>query len=193
MKDSILRKAQESARLIESFVAEESAALAGCAEAMAARLAAGGHLWIMGNGGSSCDAQHMAVEFLHPIVEKRRPLLATALHTDTALLTAIGNDDDFARAYLRQIELVASPGDVAVGISTSGASSNVNRGLRAARAKGILTVGLSGRDGGAMVDLCDFAFVAPSWSIHRVQEAHTVLLHLLWDHVHVALGEDDVL
>jgi len=80
-----------------------------------------------------------------------------------------------------------------LGISTSGASANVNRGLRRARERGALTIGFTGRDGGAMVDLCQFCFVVPSWSIHRIQETHTLLLHLLWDQVHVALGEDDVL
>jgi len=80
-----------------------------------------------------------------------------------------------------------------LGISTSGASANVNRGLRRARDRGALTLGFAGRDGGAMVDLCEFCFVVPTWSVHRIQETHTLLLHLLWDELHVALGEDDVL
>ena len=193
MREAILRKAAESAALVESFVTEHCDRIEACARAMADRVGAGGRLWVMGNGGSACDAQHMAVEFQHPIIEKRRPLPAMALCVDVALLTAVGNDDDFARTYARQVELLACDRDIAVGMSSSGASSNVNRALRSARARGALTVGFVGRDGGPMRDLCDHAFVVPSWSIHRVQEAHTVLLHILWDQVHVALGEDDVL
>jgi D-sedoheptulose 7-phosphate isomerase len=116
-----------------------------------------------------------------------------ALAADTALLTAVGNDADFSQVFVRQIDLLARPEDAALGISTSGASANVNRALRRAREKGMLTIGFAGRDGGAMSDLCQFCFVVPTWSIHRIQETHTLLLHLLWDEVHVALGETDVL
>jgi D-sedoheptulose 7-phosphate isomerase len=126
-------------------------------------------------------------------VEKRRPLPAIALTTDAALLTAVGNDSDFSHVFVQQLELLARPEDAALGISSSGASANVNRALRRARERGLLTIGLSGRDGGPMADLCQFCFIVPSWSIHRIQETHTLLLHLLWDHVHVALGETDVL
>jgi D-sedoheptulose 7-phosphate isomerase len=97
------------------------------------------------------------------------------------------------RRGVDQLELAARPGDVAIGVSTSGASANVNRALGRARALGLLTIGFGGRDGGALVDLCEYAFVVPSWSIHRIQETHTILLHVLWDQLHVALGEDDVL
>src|SRR5262245_60509465 len=124
----------------------------------------------MGNGGSACDAQHVAVEFLHPIVEKRRALPAHALTTDGAPLTAIGNDADFARVFVDQLEMLAAPGDAVLGISTSGASANVHRALARSRARGLLTIGFSGRDGGRLPDVCDHCFVVPSWSIHRVQE-----------------------
>jgi D-sedoheptulose 7-phosphate isomerase len=192
-RDAIVRKARESADLVTRFFEEHAGRVEACAQALAARLQSGGRLLTMGNGGSACDAQHVAVEFQHSIVEKRRSLPATALTTDTALLTAVGNDTDFSRVYVEQLELAARPGDVALGISTSGSSANVNRAMRRARELGLLTIGFAGRDGGALAGLCDFAFVVPSWSIHRIQETHTVLLHLLWDHVHVALGEDDVL
>ena len=95
--------------------------------------------------------------------------------------------------FVAQLELVARDVDVALGISTSGTSPNVVRALRRARELGLCTIGFSGRDGGPLADACEHAFVVPSWSIHRIQEAHTVLLHLLWDQVHVALGEPDVL
>jgi D-sedoheptulose 7-phosphate isomerase len=193
MRDAILRKARESAEVKVRFFEEEAEALERCVRALAERLRDGGRLLVMGNGGSACDAEHAAVEFLHPIVEKRRPLPAFALTSSSAALTAIGNDTDFARVFVDQLELLARPGDAALGISTSGASANVNRALKRARELGLLTIGFAGRDGGRMPDVCDHCFVVRTWSVHRVQETHTALLHLLWDEVHVALGEDDVL
>jgi len=193
MTGSILRKARESAELIARYLEECAPELERAATALAERLHAGGRLYVMGNGGSACDAQHVAVEFQHPIIEKRRALPATALASDTALLTAIGNDTDFARVFAAQLELAARPGDAVLGISTSGTSANVVRALRRARELGLLSIGFAGRDGGPLADLCTHTFVVPSWSIHRIQEVHTVLLHLLWDQVHIAMGEPDVL
>jgi D-sedoheptulose 7-phosphate isomerase len=193
MRAAILRKSRESTALASAFFEANAAGLEACARALAERFERGGRLIAFGNGGSACDAQHLAVEFQHPIVEKRRPLPAVSLTNDAALLTAIGNDGDFARVFVEQLETVAKAEDAVLGISTSGASANVNHGLRHARKRGLLTIGFAGRDGGAMVDLCDFAFVVPTWSVHRIQEVHTMLLHLLWDQVQVALGEDDVL
>jgi D-sedoheptulose 7-phosphate isomerase len=191
--DSMLRKAKESAALAVAFVEANAAQLEACVRALAERFEVGGRLLVMGNGGSACDAQHVAVEFQHPILEKRRALPALALAVDAALLTAVGNDADFSQVFVRQIDLLARAEDAVLGLSTSGASANVNRALRRARDRNVLTIGFAGRDGGAMVDLCQFCFVVPSWSIHRIQETHTLLLHLLWDQVHVALGEPDVL
>jgi len=191
--EAMLRKARESAALKVAFVEQQADKIAACVRALAERFVGGGRLLVMGNGGSACDAQHVAVEFQHPIVEKRRALPAVALAADTALLTAVGNDADFSQVFVRQIDLLARPEDAALGISTSGASANVNRALRRGREKGLLTIGFAGRDGVAMIDLCQFCFVVPTWSIHRIQETHTLLLHLLWDEVHVALGETDVL
>lgn len=193
MKDAILRKARESADLKIKFFEENAARLERCVHDFAERFRRGGRLWVMGNGGSACDAQHVAVEFMHPIIERRRPLPATALTTDTATLTAIGNDTDFSHVFVRQLELLADPRDIALGISSSGSSANVNRALKRAREMNLLTAGFSGRDGGRMPDFCDHSFVVKSWSIHRIQETQTALLHLLWDLVHVALGEDDVI
>jgi D-sedoheptulose 7-phosphate isomerase len=190
---AILRKARESAEVARAFFEENAAAIEFCARALAHRLAEGGRLFTLGNGGSACDAAHVAVEFLHPIVEKRRPLPAHALVGDNPTLTAIANDSDFARVFLDQLEVLALPGDAVLGISTSGASASVNRALARARARGLLVIGFAGRDGGRMPELCHHCFVVKTWSIHRVQETHTVLLHVLWDQVHVALGEDDVL
>lgn len=193
MKEAILRKARESADVKVRFFEENAEALEGCVREIAERFRRGGRLWVMGNGGSACDAQHVAVEFQHPIIEKRKALPAAALTVDTAMLTAIGNDTDFSHVFVDQLALLARTEDIALGISTSGASANVNRALKRAREMGLLTVGFAGRDGGQMPDVCDYCFTVKTWSIHRVQETHTALLHLLWDQVHVALGEDDVL
>jgi D-sedoheptulose 7-phosphate isomerase len=193
MTEDILRKARESTELITRFFESCAGELERTTRALAARFARGGRLYVMGNGGSACDAQHLAVEFQHPIIEKRRALPATAVGTDVALLTAIGNDGDFAQVFAAQLELACREHDAVLGISTSGASANVLRAMRVARERGACTIAFAGRDGGPLADICEHAFVVPSWSIHRIQEAHTVLLHLLWDHTHVALGEPDVL
>lgn len=190
---AILRKARESAMLSVTFFESHAAELERCARALADRFERGGRLLVVGNGGSACDAQHVAVEFAHPIVEKRRALPARALTDGSALLTAIGNDSDFSRVFVEQVDLFGRAHDALLGISTSGVSANVNRALRRARDKGMLTIGFAGRDGGSMPSLCDFVFVVPAWSVHRVQEVHTVLLHLLWDEVHISQGEPDVL
>jgi D-sedoheptulose 7-phosphate isomerase len=193
VRASLVRKARESAELVTSFIEASAGAIEHAARTAAERFARGGRLYVMGNGGSACDAQHVAVEFTHPILEKRRPLPAFALGADLALLTAVGNDGDFAQVFASQLALVAREEDIVLGISTSGTAANVIRGIRAARDVGACTIGFLGRDGGPLAEQCTHAFVVPSWSIHRIQEVHTVLLHLLWDHVHVALGEHDVL
>jgi D-sedoheptulose 7-phosphate isomerase len=193
MRESILRKARESAGVAAQLLERDGDRFEACVRAMAARFAKGARLYAMGNGGSACDAQHVAVEFLHPIIEKRRALPAVALTTDTATLTAIGNDRDFSTIFADQLRLLGRPEDIALGLSTSGQSANVARGLQAARELGMLTVAFSGRDGGRIAAIAEHCFTAPSFSIHRIQETHTILLHLLWDQVHVALGEDDVL
>jgi D-sedoheptulose 7-phosphate isomerase len=193
LRAAILRKSRESSRTQEEFFAAEADRISACAAAMGAAFARGGRLLVLGNGGSGCDAQHAAVEFMHPVIEKRRPIPALALSADAALLTAIGNDHDFSLAFARQVRTLGGPGDVVLGISTSGKSANVNRALRAARELGLLAVGFAGRDGGGMPGVCDFCFVVPSFSIHRIQEAHAILLHVLWDAIHVLRGEEDVL
>jgi D-sedoheptulose 7-phosphate isomerase len=193
MRESLLRKARESAEVARGLLERDAPRFEACVRAMAARFQRGGRLFVMGNGGSACDAQHVAVEFLHPIVEKRRALPAIALTTDTATLTAIGNDRDFSMVFADQLRLLGEGEDMALGLSTSGQSANVARGLQAARDAGMLTVAFSGRDGGRIASIAEYCFVAPSFSIHRIQETHTILLHLLWDEVQVSLGEDDVL
>jgi D-sedoheptulose 7-phosphate isomerase len=189
---AIVRKVRESAETQARFFEDNAARIDACAAMLAERFARGGRLFAFGNGGSACDAQHVAVEFMHPIVEKRTALPAIALGTSTAHVTAVANDREFALAYADELRLLAREGDVALAISTSGKSASVLRALRAARELGLPTIGLSGGDGGRMPELCDHLFVVPSFSVHRIQEAHVTFLHVLWDAVHVARGEEDV-
>lgn len=193
LNEAILRKCRESQATQEKFFTENSERIALCARAMAAAFSDGARLFVMGNGGSHCDAEHVTVEFMHPIFEKRPALPAQTLAAETALLTAVANDEDFSLAFAKQLRLLARRGDIALGISTSGKSTGVARALKAARELGLLTVGFTGRDGGQMPATCDHCFVVPSFSIHRIQEAHGTLLHILWDLVHVIRGEEDVL
>jgi D-sedoheptulose 7-phosphate isomerase len=189
----VLRQAREAAETKQQFFAEQAGKIAECCAAMAKAFDNGGKLFVFGNGGSSCDAMHMVVEFTHPIIERRPALPAIALMTDMATLTAIGNDQDFSLAYVQQLRLLAKPGDMAMGMSTSGKSSNVNRALQAAKEMGVLAIGYAGRDGGRMPGHCDYCFTVGSFSIPRIQETQETLLHIMWDLVHVIRGEEDVL
>jgi D-sedoheptulose 7-phosphate isomerase len=193
LRGAILRKCRESMATKEKFFADNADRIVACCTVMARAFDAGGRLFVMGNGGSSCDAAHVSVEFMHPIIEKRAALPALALTTDTAILTAVGNDQDFSLAFVQQLRMLGKKGDMALGISTSGKSANINRALQAGREIGMVTVGFSGRDGGRMPEHCDYCFTVPSFSIHRIQETHETLLHVLWDLIHVIRGEEDVI
>jgi D-sedoheptulose 7-phosphate isomerase len=192
MKDAILRKAHESAEVKEAFFQAEADRIEALARAMAAAFERGGRLYVMGNGGGATDAQHVAVEFCHPIIEKRRSLPAVALTTDNALLTAISNDRDFAKIFGDQLHTHARRGDMALALSTSGQSPNLVHALEVARDLGLMTIAFTGKDGGRLAALADHAFVVPSFSIHRIQETHVALYHVVWDLVHFVLGEPDV-
>src|ERR1700730_10306052 len=192
-KESVLRKCHESASMKAKFFEANAGMLEEVCRKLAEALAAGHKLFVMGNGGSSCDAMHVAVEFVHPIIEKRRAFPAYSLTSDMALVTAIGNDSDFSQVFAEQLRLQGRPGDVVLGISTSGMSANINYGLQAAREMGMLTIGFAGKDGGRTKDVADYCLTVPSFSIHRIQEVHTTLLHVLWDMVHVLLGEEDII
>ncbi|MDQ6699671.1 MAG: SIS domain-containing protein [Acidobacteriota bacterium] len=192
-KTSVMRKCAESAEMKAKFFNANAGLLQQVCTRLAEALQNGNRLFVMGNGGSSCDAVHIAIEFVHPIIEKRRAFPAFALTNDTALLTAIGNDSDFSHTFSEQLKLFARAGDVVLGISTSGMSTNVNYGLQAAREMGMITVGFAGKDGGRTKDIAEYCLTVPSFSIHRIQEVHTTLLHVLWDMVHVLLGEEDII
>ena len=139
----------------------------------------GGKLLVFGNGGSAADAQHLAAELVGRFVRERSGLPAVALTTDTSVLTSLANDFGFDRVFARQIEALGRPGDVALGISTSGRSPNVRAALEAARAGGLATIALTGRDGGPIGQVADIHVNVPDESPARVQEVHRTLIHVL--------------
>ncbi len=192
-RETILRKVRESVDVKQQFFERNAEPIAQMCEAMAHRFRQGRKLFVMGNGGSACDALHIAVEFKHPIIEKRRALPAEALMADIATVSAISNDLDFSRVFVNQLRLSAQAGDMALAISTSGKSPNLIYALETARERGLMTIAFSGKDGGRLEGLADYCFTVPAFSIHRIQEVHATLVHVMWDMIHVALGEEDVI
>jgi D-sedoheptulose 7-phosphate isomerase len=167
-----------AARMRESMVNEFPRLVTACAAA----LRSGHKLLLFGNGGAAAAAQHIATELVVRYNREsgnRRPMAAIALTTDTSALTAIGNDFGFDDLFARQIDALCGSGDVAIGISTSGNSENVVRGLLAARAAGAITVGFAGDGGGRLAAVVDHRIFIPSTSTARVQEMHMVLGHAL--------------
>ncbi|MCA1671038.1 MAG: SIS domain-containing protein [Actinobacteria bacterium] len=189
VRRSTTDKVGEISRLRDEVLKTYRDALADCATAMARAFEAGGRLFVFGNGGSSTDAQAVAELFENP-APPARPLPATALTADVAVLTALANDVSFDVIFSRTLAANGRAGDIAVGLSTSGGSANVVRGLQEASRRGMLTVGLAGYDGGKMAeaDVIEHLFVMPSASVHRIQEAQTTTYHALWELTHLALG-----
>jgi D-sedoheptulose 7-phosphate isomerase len=142
-------------------------------------LARDGKVLVFGNGGSAAEAQHFAAELVGRFARDRRPMAAIALTTDTSILTAVSNDRSFDHVFARQVEALGRPGDVAVGISTSGQSQNVVEGLKVARAGKLTTIGVTGGDGGAVAGLVDVHVNVPHVVTARVQEVQLMLLHVL--------------
>jgi D-sedoheptulose 7-phosphate isomerase len=167
--------------LFELIEREMTPLIADMASMLAETLKGGNKLLVMGNGGSAADAQHFAAEIVGRFKLERPALPALALSTDTSILTAIGNDYGFDQIFSRQVEALATAGDVVVGISTSGNSPNVLKALQLARERGCRTIGLLGRDGGSIKALCDLALVVPTDDTPRVQEAHIAIIHIVCD------------
>ncbi|HEX4342371.1 MAG TPA: SIS domain-containing protein [Verrucomicrobiae bacterium] len=192
-REKILRKCGESIEMKEKFFSKYAEEIEAMARDMAASFQAGKKLLVMGNGGSLCDALHFSVEFTHPIIEKRRAFPVIPLMTDICTMTAISNDLDYSRVFVNQLQLLGQPGDMALVVSTSGKSPNLVYALEAARDKKMMTIAWLGKDGGRLAEMADYSFVVPSYSIHRIQEVHATLVHVAWDLIHIALGEDDVI
>ena len=191
LTESVRQKAAESVSVKDRFFRENAALVVATAQAIAQVYKQGGRLYTMGNGGSSCDAAHIAVEFQHPVTAGRPALAAVNLAENTAMLTAVGNDVGFKHVFVRQVLALMRKEDALIGVSTSGNSENLLAAFSAARQVGAVTIGLSGGDGGRMRGHADvnFCLVAPSDSIHRVQETHVALYHILWDLTHTLLAD----
>jgi D-sedoheptulose 7-phosphate isomerase len=191
VRRSTVDKAAEIVELRRLTVRRDAARLADCARAMARSFTGGGRLFAFGNGGSSTDAQAVATTFLHP--PGGRALPALSLTDDVAVVTALANDVGFDVVFARQLAAFGRPGDIAVGLSTSGNSDNLVRAFEEASRRGLLTIGLAGYQGGKMAELdtIDYLFVVPSSSVHRIQEAQTTVYHVLWELTQVALEASD--
>ena len=163
-------------------------AFAGLVGACVASLRNGGKLMLFGNGGSAADAQHLATELTIRYKADRAALAALALTTDTSALTAAGNDFGFERIFARQVEALGRPGDVAITISTSGKSANVTAALKQAKAMGIVTAALTGKDGGDLPGLADHVLTVPSHTTARIQEMHITLGQMLCGAIEIELG-----
>jgi len=189
---AIIRKVKESSETALKFFEQNADRLSQLAMVMANAFENGHRLFVMGNGGSSCDAEHVSVEFMHPIFEKRRALPCISLTSSSALLSAIANDLDFSAAYALPLVQLANEGDMALAISTSGMSPNLVHALQQVKEKGVITIAFNGKDGGRLSAVAEWNFVVRSYSIHRIQETHVMLLHILWDLIHIHLGEEDI-
>jgi D-sedoheptulose 7-phosphate isomerase len=181
MKERIVRIFDEHARLQKEFLKHNTEMLAQVAEVLIQAFRKGRTAYFFGNGGSAADAQHLAAEFVNRFRLDRRALPALALSVDTSVLTSIANDLGYDRVFARQIEAFGRADDVAVGLSTSGASPNVIAGIRLARQQGLVTVGFSGGDGGALLRETDHCIVVPSKTTARIQEMHILAGHAICD------------
>jgi D-sedoheptulose 7-phosphate isomerase len=187
--EALLRNEFDEHRFVfEATAREVGPSFAAALQILERSLRRGGKLLLFGNGGSAADAQHIAAELVIRYKNDRPAIAAMALTTDSSALTACGNDLGFDAVFERQIEALGRQDDVAMGISTSGKSQNVLRGLRQARHMGLRTVGLAGGTGGEMPSLCDAAIIIPSPTTARIQEMHITIGHLLCKALEQRLG-----
>ena len=172
--EDILR---DSAALLEQSARRSVEGVLAAAETLQAAFAKGGQLLVFGNGGSALDAQHFAAELVGRFSRERRALAAIALTTDTSIITSVANDYSYDKVFTRQIEALGRRGDVAWGISTSGASRNVLEALQFAKSRGLSTIALTGRDGGSIGAAADLHLNVPHQVTARIQEVHRTLIH----------------
>jgi len=187
--ESLNKKVEDSINVKQSFFQNNADKLIQAAQIIAKSYQQGGHLYAMGNGGSSCDAAHVTTEFMHPITTGRKALAATNLTADIATMTGISNDVGLDHVFLRQLICVARKNDVLIGFSTSGNSKNLILAFAQAKEMGLSTIGFSGQTGGEMAksDAVDLCLTVETDSVHRVQESHLTSYHILWDLVHSLL------
>ncbi len=189
--ESIKQKAGHSISVKHDFFEKNSRAIINAARAIADIYLNSGQMLCMGNGGSSCDAAHFAVEFQHPVTAGRPALPALNLGMDTAMISAVANDIGSAHIFVRQIEAHGKGIDGLIGFSTSGNSANLISAYEKAKEFGMTTFGLAGGDGGKMKSrqLVDHCLIVQTDSIHRIQETHVATYHILWDLTHTLLAD----
>ncbi|MFO0705917.1 MAG: D-sedoheptulose 7-phosphate isomerase [Nitrospira sp.] len=187
MKDFILKAFADSAAVKQQFVREHADRIATVASLMVTAFREGRKVLLFGNGGSATDAAHIAAEFVGRYKRERKPLPAIALATDIAAITCIANDYGYDELFARQVRAHGQKGDIAIGISTSGNSPNVLKGVAAARECGLITVAWTGGAGGKLAALVDHPFVVPSTVTARIQESHITLGHVLCELVEETL------
>ncbi|MEW6126057.1 MAG: SIS domain-containing protein [Acidobacteriota bacterium] len=192
LRFSLSEKARESVAVKEQFFANNQDAILAASLALAKAFYHGRKLLVCGNGGSATDAEHIAVEFMHPITVGRKALPAICLNNDMAMVTAVANDVGFADVFARQLIALGKPGDVLLGLSTSGNSENLLHAFLTARRLKLITMAFAGGDGGRVAalreeGLLNYCLTVPTSSIHRIQETHVALYHVMWDMVHTFL------
>lgn len=179
IEDIILRTFKESCHLKEVFVNENVIRIVKIVDVITDALKEGKKILLFGNGGSAADAQHLAAEFINRFIIERPPLPAIALSTDTSVITSISNDYDYSDVFAKQIRALGHPGDIAWGITTSGSSPNVIRAFEAAKKLGMITVALTGKDGGSAEKVADYILNVSSNSVPRIQEVHITVGHVI--------------
>jgi D-sedoheptulose 7-phosphate isomerase len=188
-RDTVRARVEASIRVKQALLAADPLleAVARAADRIVEALRRGRRVFLFGNGGSAADAQHLAAELVGRFQRDRAALPAEALTVNPSVLTAVANDYDFSQVFSRQVEAHGTPGDVAIGISTSGRSRNVLRGLQAARQRGLIAIALTGADGGPMRDVADLCLCVPSTETPRIQECHILIGHILCELAETAL------
>lgn len=194
MQNYIKAQISEAPQVMSSMLADRAllVAVEAAAASCIACLQGGEKNLLAGNGGSAADAQHIAGEFVSRFAFDRTGLPATALTTDSSILTAIGNDYGYEKLFARQVQAHGNKGDVFIGYATSGKSPNILRAFEEAHARGLKCVGLTGTRGGPMRELCDFLLEVPSADTPKIQEGHLVLGHILCGLVENALFKASV-
>ncbi len=183
VEKEIVNSFRESGEVKEQFIRESLTSLISVIQAVVEALETGNKILLFGNGGSAADAQHIAAAFVNRISMERPPLPAVSLVTDAAVITSISNDYGFSDVFAKQIKALGRPGDIAIGISTTGNSANVVRAFEVARELGIITVALTGNKGGTMAEMADHALIVPANKTPRIQEAHIIIGHVICEMV----------
>ncbi|MGD0283896.1 MAG: D-sedoheptulose 7-phosphate isomerase [Dissulfurispiraceae bacterium] len=189
MEKKILRAFEESIALKEKFVKENAPLIAEVSKLIAEAFNDGKKLLLFGNGGSACDASHIAAEFVNRFKRDRPGLPSIALNTDMAVMTSIANDYDYSEVFARQVKTLGDQGDIAIAISTSGSSKNILKAVDAAKKKGLRTIAFTGLKGEKFAAKSDYAFVVASDDTPRVQEVHITLAHVICQMVEEILFE----